>query len=173
MTPGALCVTPRGRLEYPPDQHGHDQERDETADQGPVHTDNIHGRMPGRGHCRASSRMTRVPPVQARPDAERAACPRVSWTRGAERRAALQPDAVSLGMERNLLVRGRERIRDLQPPLLPEHEAHLLRRPEPVRMGRAEGRARPAFRDCAKQVLMEIAVLATRLRPSGASVRHT
>jgi len=58
------------------------------------------------------------------------------------RTAALARAAGTLRVERDLLVGRRERPGHLQPALLAEHEPELARGPEPVGMGRSEGRTR-------------------------------
>lgn len=71
---------------------------------------------------------------------------------------------LSSGVQRDLFSRRGERPRDLHPALLPEHKAHLARRPQAFRMVRTEGCAGAGFADRAEHVLMKEAVLATHLR---------
>ena len=70
---------------------------------------------------------------------------------------------LAVGVKRGLLLGVRERPRGLPATLLPEHEAHLLRRAQALRMVRAEGRARLLERERAETVLAKEAVLATDL----------
>ena len=66
-------------------------------------------------------------------------------------------------MKRGLLLRVRERPGGLPATLLPEHEAQLLRRPQPLRMVWAEGRAGLLERQRAEHVLAKEAVFAADL----------
>ena len=50
-----------------------------------------------------------------------------------------------LRVQRDLLLGGGERPRDLHPPLLAEHETELARRPQTLRAGRPEGPHGPAL----------------------------
>jgi hypothetical protein len=77
------------------------------------------------------------------------------------------------GVQRDLLAGRRKRPRDLQPSLLPEHEAKLARRAESVGMRRAESRACLGPSDRAEEILMKEAVFAARFCRCGATVRHT
>src|SRR4051812_29105203 len=68
-----------------------------------------------------------------------------------------------LGVKGGLLLRVRERPGGLPATLLPEHEAELLRRPQPLRMVGAERRAGLVQRQRAEHVLAKEAVLAADL----------
>jgi hypothetical protein len=76
------------------------------------------------------------------------------------------------GVQCDLLVGRRERVGDLETPLLAEHESQLAGWPEPVRMSGSEGGTGPAARDRAEHPLAEKAVVATRLRCARAPTRH-
>src|SRR5688500_1969101 len=76
---------------------------------------------------------------------------------------AAEPDRGS-GVQRRLLLRGGERPRGLAPALLAEDEAELGRRPQPLRVVGAEGRARLVEREGAQPVAPEEALLAAHLR---------
>ena len=69
------------------------------------------------------------------------------------------------GVQRHLLGGGGERPGHLQPALLAEDEAQLAGRTQSLRMGGAEGPARPVSRDGAEKVLPKEAPLAARLCP--------
>src|SRR5215218_1724414 len=69
----------------------------------------------------------------------------------------------TLRVQRSLLLRARQRPRDLAAPLLAEHEAHLLRRAQPVRVVGAERRAGSVAVQRAQHVAPEEAVLAADL----------
>ena len=64
--------------------------------------------------------------------------------RPAEARSRMRfpPPVAALPVQRDLLVRRGECPGHLEPPLLAEHESQLARRPQPVGVGGAEGRAR-------------------------------
>src|SRR2546428_7146011 len=70
-----------------------------------------------------------------------------------------------------LKVRGLKHER-LRPSLLAEDERQLLRRPQPVRMRRPEGRARLFVLKRAEHLLVEEAVFAARLLRRRAPARH-
>src|SRR2546423_9230879 len=73
-------------------------------------------------------------------------------------------ELVALG----LLLRGRERVDGPRGALLAEDEAHLLRRAQPLRGVRTEGRARLIEAQGAEQIAME----ETRLARHLAALRH-
>src|SRR4051812_45767007 len=75
-------------------------------------------------------------------------------------------------VERGLLLGVGERLRGRRAPRLAEGEAQLPRRPQPLRVVRAEGRARRVLRQRAEHVAAEVALLAARLLALRARLRH-
>src|SRR4051812_5834045 len=76
------------------------------------------------------------------------------------------------GVERGLLLGVGERPGGGRPTLLAELEAQLPRRPQPLRVVGAEGRARGVLRQRAEHVAAEVALLAARLLALRARLRH-
>jgi len=80
--------------------------------------------------------------------------------------------ALHAGVHRDLLTGGRERPRDLESAVLPEHEPQLAWRPQTIRVVGSIRSTRARVRHGTEVVLMEEAVLAAHLHAPRASVRH-
>ena len=122
----ALAVAAAIGVHHPPHEHGEQHESDESTDERPEHAPNYTARA---GPPWVLSRRPHGPHSHASSAHAAPALRRV---------------------QRALLVRGRERPRNLHLALLAEHEAQLARRAEPLRAVGAVGRARAAARDGAQ-----------------------